>query len=49
MHCSSVSGWLRTDCTSAAQITIHTRKADEDILPILKEELPKEQRLHIHW
>lgn len=31
------------------QITIHTRKADEDILPILKEELPQDQRLHIHW
>ncbi|GAA5975956.1 hypothetical protein JCM10908_005338 [Rhodotorula pacifica] len=29
-------------------ITIHTRKADEDILPILKEELPVDQRLHIH-
>ncbi|BGP01323.1 Hydrolase [Rhodotorula toruloides ATCC 204091] len=29
-------------------ITIHTRKADADILPILKEEVPKEKRLHIH-
>ncbi|GAA6002174.1 hypothetical protein JCM10207_003109 [Rhodosporidiobolus poonsookiae] len=29
-------------------ITIHTRTADDDIQRILKEELPKEQRLHIH-
>ncbi|GJN87440.1 hypothetical protein Rhopal_000389-T1 [Rhodotorula paludigena] len=29
-------------------ITIHTREADDDILRILTEELPREQRLHIH-
>ena len=29
-------------------ITIHTREADEDIWRILSENLPKEQKLHIH-
>ncbi|GAA5948268.1 hypothetical protein JCM10213_002214 [Rhodosporidiobolus nylandii] len=29
-------------------ITIHTRQADEDIERILKEELPREKRIHIH-
>ncbi|GAA5823245.1 hypothetical protein JCM3770_000095 [Rhodotorula araucariae] len=29
-------------------ITIHTREADDDILRILTEELPRDQRLHIH-
>ncbi|GAA5967381.1 hypothetical protein JCM11641_000528 [Rhodosporidiobolus odoratus] len=29
-------------------ITIHTREADDDILRILTEELPKETRIHIH-
>lgn len=29
-------------------ITIHTREADDDIYRILTEELPKEQRVHVH-
>ncbi|TNY22808.1 hydrolase [Rhodotorula diobovata] len=29
-------------------ITIHTREADDDIVRILKEELPREQRVHVH-
>ncbi|GAA6038934.1 hypothetical protein JCM8097_000581 [Rhodosporidiobolus ruineniae] len=29
-------------------ITIHTREADSDILQLLTEELPREQKLHIH-
>ncbi|KAL8278721.1 hypothetical protein RQP46_008790 [Phenoliferia psychrophenolica] len=29
-------------------ITIHTREADDDIWKILTEELPREQKLHIH-
>lgn len=29
-------------------ITIHTREADEDIYKILTEELPREQRFHVH-
>ncbi|KAM0788287.1 hypothetical protein ACM66B_001433 [Microbotryomycetes sp. NB124-2] len=29
-------------------ITIHTREADDDIWRILTQELPKEQRLHVH-
>ncbi|GAA5821318.1 hypothetical protein JCM11251_004569 [Rhodosporidiobolus azoricus] len=41
---------LRTALKSGQNkaITIHTREADDDILQILKEELPKEQRIHIH-
>ncbi|GAA5898454.1 hypothetical protein JCM8208_006987 [Rhodotorula glutinis] len=30
-------------------ITIHTREADDDIVRILKHELPREQHIHIHW
>ncbi|KAG8872925.1 hypothetical protein FRB98_009301 [Tulasnella sp. 332] len=29
-------------------LTIHTREADEDILPILKEHVPKDHRIHVH-
>ncbi|GAA5884680.1 hypothetical protein JCM6882_005347 [Rhodosporidiobolus microsporus] len=41
---------LRTALKSGQNkaITIHTREADDDILQILTEELPKGQRIHIH-
>jgi len=29
-------------------LTIHTREADEDTLRILKEEVPKDHRIHVH-
>ncbi|KAG9032772.1 hypothetical protein FRB95_001032 [Tulasnella sp. JGI-2019a] len=29
-------------------LTIHTREADEDILPILKEHVPRDHHIHIH-
>ncbi|ORY88824.1 hydrolase [Leucosporidium creatinivorum] len=41
---------LRTALASGLgkAITIHTREADDDIYTILTEELPKEQRIHVH-
>lgn len=39
---------LRSAVQLGKPLTIHTREADEDILRILKEEVPKEHKIHIH-
>ncbi|KAF8811421.1 Metallo-dependent hydrolase [Phlegmacium glaucopus] len=39
---------LRQAVKLAKPLTIHTREADEDTLRILKEEVPKDHRIHIH-
>ncbi|KAG8937279.1 hypothetical protein FRC02_000049 [Tulasnella sp. 418] len=39
---------LRLAVPLGKPLTIHTREADEDILPILKEHVPKDHKIHIH-
>jgi len=39
---------LRQAIKLAKPLTIHTREADEDTLRILKEEVPKDHRIHVH-